>query len=158
MSSPNVGGLLGSFWVIPDIPDTSRLYAKEDQVPMTLDSPEISELIVFKTEILLGIPEKRFYFSPVTVGLEYPGRFPPDLIGGKVDRIFGKVFFVIADQDPNLTHPLEVDRLGKHLVNTLPDPDFSECRLGKGGGKILDLDVFTPDLDVPVRFEPRNPP
>ncbi len=38
---------------------------QEDQIPMTLDTPYISELVVFKPKILLGIPKKRFYFRPV---------------------------------------------------------------------------------------------
>ena len=111
---------------------------------MTLDIPKISELIVFKTDILRGIPEKCFYLRPVAAGFDYPGRFQPDLIGGEVGRIFGKVFFVIADNYPNLADPLEVDRFGKHLVNTLSDPDFSECHPWKSGGHILNLDVFAP--------------
>ncbi len=37
---------------------------KEDQIPMTFDTPKISKLVVLKPEILLGIPKKRLYVPP----------------------------------------------------------------------------------------------
>jgi hypothetical protein len=84
---------------------------------MTLDSQKISELVVFKAQILLGIPEKRLYFRPVAVCFEDPGSFPPDLIGGEVDGVSGKLFVIIAYQNSNLAHPLEVCRFEEYMVD-----------------------------------------
>jgi hypothetical protein len=52
---------------------------------------------------------------------------------------------VIAYQNSDLPHSLEVHRLGEHLVGTLADPDLPECNLGKSGGKLADWDVFSPN-------------
>src|SRR4030043_459089 len=100
---------------------------------MTLDTPKISELVVFKAEILLGIPEEHLYFRPLAVRLEDSGSFPPDLIGGEVHRISGKLVVVVAYQDSDLADPFEVHRFGEHMVDSLADPDIPERHRGKTG-------------------------
>ena len=124
---------------------------------MTLDTAKISELVVFKAEILLGIPEKRLYFRSLAVCFQDSGSFPPDLIGGEVDRISGKLFVVIAYQDSHLVHSLEVYRFGEHLLDALADPDLSECHIRDSGGKLSDLNVLSQDCDISVGLEPGNP-
>jgi hypothetical protein len=51
-------GLATRFWVNSEQTGKLETIGKEDQIPTTLDTPKISELVVFKAEILIGIPEK----------------------------------------------------------------------------------------------------
>lgn len=88
---------------------------------MTLDTPKISELMVLKAEILLGIPEKHLNVPPLGICLESPGSFPSDLISSEVSGGTGKLFVVVADQDSDLADPLEVHSLGKDLIDPIAD-------------------------------------
>ncbi len=72
---------------------------------MTLDTPKISQLIVFKPEILLGVPEKRLYIPPLGVCLDDSGPFPPNLVSGEVSRRAGELIIIVADQDSDLADP-----------------------------------------------------
>jgi hypothetical protein len=124
---------------------------------MTFDTPQISELIALKAKILLGIPEKHLDVPPLGVCLEYPGSFPPDLIGGEIGRRTGKLFVIIADQNSDLTDSLEVHRLGKDLIGPITDLHHPERLPGQARGKLADCHISTLDLDVAVGLESGHP-
>jgi hypothetical protein len=90
------GGTLLRFLVDSEQAGNQETIGQEDQIPMTLDSPKISELVVLKAKDLLGIPEKRLYVPPLAVCLEDSGSFPPDLIGSEGGRRTRKRLIVIA--------------------------------------------------------------
>lgn len=97
------GGTLPRFLVNPEQAGSQETVRQEDQVPMTLDGPKISELVVLTAEVLPGIPEKSLDLPPFAVCFDDSGPFPRDLVGGEVRREPGKILIVIADQDSDLT-------------------------------------------------------
>ncbi len=149
--------LITRFWVNSEQAGHLETVGQEDQIPMTLDTPKISELVVLKAEILLGIPEKRLYVPPLGICLEYPGSFPPDLISSEVGRRTGKLFVVIADQNSDLTDSLEVHRFGKDLIDSIADLHLPKRFPGQGTGKLADCHVSSLDLDVAVGLESGHP-
>ena len=150
-------GLIARFWVDSEQAGHLETIGQEDQIPMTFDTPQISELIALKAKILLGIPEKHLNVPPLGVCLEYPGSFPPDLIGSEIGRRTGKLFVIIADQNSDLTDSLEVHRLGKDLIDPIADLHHPERLPGQGRGKLADCHISTLDLDVAVELESGHP-
>ena len=124
---------------------------------MTFDTPKISQLIGLKSEILLGIPEKRLYIPPLGVCLDDSGPLPPNLVGGEVSRGARKLLIVVADKDSYLTDPFEVHRFGEELIDPIPYLNLPECFSRERFGKIADWHVSPLDLDGAVRLESGNP-
>src|SRR5208337_3734628 len=124
---------------------------------MTFDTPKISELVVLKAEILLGISEKRLYVPPLGVCLEDSGSFPPDLVDSEVGRGTGKLFIIIADQDSDQTDPFEIHRFGEDLIDPITDLHPPKRFSGQSTGELADCHISSFDLDVAVGLESGYP-
>ena len=145
------------FWVNSEQAGHLQTIGHKDQIPMTFDTPKISELVVLKAEILLGIPEERLYVPPLGICLEYPGSLPADLIGSEIGRRTGKLFVVIADKDSDPTDPFEIHSLGKDLIDPMADLHSPEGFPRQSTGKLADCQVSSLDFDVAIGFKSGHP-
>ena len=124
---------------------------------MTLDTPKIPELVVLKSEVLLGIPEEHLYGPPLGVCLNDSRSLPPNLVSGKVSGRARKFLIVVADEHSYLADPFEIHCLGEDLIDPIPYLNPPERFSGQSFGEIADCHVCSLDLDVAARLESGYP-
>lgn len=141
------------------VPQTSHQEAvrQEDQTPMTFDTPQVPELIVFKAEILFGIPVEPLDFRTSSVCGENPARFPLEIVRGKICGLTLKLLIVVADHNPDPSDPFEIERFRESPVWCLTHHHLPEGVPGKGAGKVAHPHVGAANFHVPIGLQAGNP-